>query len=436
MFAPKKDGTKRFCVDYRRLNALTVRDTYPIPRMDECIDSLGDAKVLTTLDCNAGYWQISLRREDWDKSTFVCHSGSYLFKRVPFGLTNAPATFQRTLDIVLSAYKWQTCLVYIDDIIIYSKNDESHFRHLEEVLSTLHRANISLKLEKCEFFTTRVRYLGHIIEPGRLSIDKAIVASLKEVKRPRTQQELRSFIGLCNVYRRFVGNFAHIAAPLNRLLQKGESVELTRSEEPQESSFRALIEVIVSPPVLALPKKGLPYSVDTDASSYQVGAALFQDREGVRKPIGYWSRSLHTYEKNYSKTEQECLALVWAVITLRPYLIYEHFTVQTDHAALGWLLSVTDPSGRLIRWRLRLAEFSFEILYKKGKTNAQADALSRLSSTGSTTVEAEEDDIPCFYCEVKSDNHTLATPHALEWTWIPRWELSLTEVISPALTSY
>lgn len=400
VLAPKKDGTYRFCVDYRRLNNITVRDSYPLPRMDDCIDSLGDAKYMSTLDCNSGYWQIPLKPSHRDRTTFVCHEGTFRFKRMPFGLTNGPATFQRALDIVLAGYKWQTCLVYLDDIIIFSKDAESHLRHVEQILSALHKANVTIKLGKCAFFTQKVRYLGHIIEPGKLSIDETVTKALKEAEQPRNKQELRSFLGLCNVYRRFVPGYTNISAPLNKLLKADSPDTIADLDEDQETAFRRLIDAVTSPPVLALPKNGLPYSVDTDASSYQVGAALFQtDEEGRRKPLGYWSRTLNAHEKNYSVSEKECLAVVWALTTLRPYLLFEDFIVHTDHASLRWLMNVSDPSGRLIRWRLRLSEFKFQIQYKKGICNSQADALSRLGTRGGTEVDAEEDEIPCFQLE-------------------------------------
>ena len=221
VLVPKPDGSLRFCVDYRKLNEATVKDAYPIPRMDECIDSMGDANLFTTLDCNSGYWQIPVDPRDRDKTTFVCHAGSYRYRRMPFGLTNAPATFQRTLDLLLSAYKWKFCIVYLDDIFIFSWTFDVHLEKVDKVLVTLRRAGVSLKLKKCHFFTDTVNYLGHIIRPGLLSVDQSRVAALKHAQNPRTQSELRSFLGLCNVYRRFVQRYSYLAAPLNQFLKEG-----------------------------------------------------------------------------------------------------------------------------------------------------------------------------------------------------------------------
>jgi Reverse transcriptase (RNA-dependent DNA polymerase) len=221
VLVPKPDGSLRFCVDYRKLNSITVKDTYPLPRMDESIDSLGDAAIFSTLDCNSGYWQIPINEEDRDKTTFTSHVGAYRFIRMPFGLCNAPATFQRSLDIILSRVKCKSCLVYLDDVIVFSRTIEEHFGHLQEVLSLLERAGITLKLSKCHFFKDTVDYLGHVIVPGRLAIATKNTDALKQAKHPTTQTELPSFLGLCNVYRRFVPNFSRIARPLNDLLKKG-----------------------------------------------------------------------------------------------------------------------------------------------------------------------------------------------------------------------
>jgi hypothetical protein len=204
----------RFCVDYRRLNMITVPDTYPLPRMDECIDSLGDAVVFTNLDCNSGYWKIPVHPGDRDKTTFTSHYGTYRFLRLPFGLRNAPATFQRAIDIILSGVKWKTCLVYLDDVIVFSGSRSAHLAHVAEVLTLLGNAGLSLKLNKCHFFSETVDYLGHVIRPGRLGVAEKNTTALKTAPLARTQTELRSFLGLCNVYRRFVPRLPAIAAPL------------------------------------------------------------------------------------------------------------------------------------------------------------------------------------------------------------------------------
>ncbi|CDF40057.1 unnamed protein product [Chondrus crispus] len=269
---------------------------------------------------------------------------------MPFGLMNAPATFQRMLDILLSGYRWKSCFIYLDDIIIFSKDYDTHLKNVDR----------------------------------------------SQKRLPRTQTELRSFLGMCNVYRRFIDHFAKIAAPLTAMLRKGGPDVLPNLDKEQTTAFQTLKECLISPPVLKLPRLGRPYSLDTDASDAQLGCTLLQTHEdGHRYPVGYWSRTLSSAECNYSTTEKECLAIVWAVQTLRPYLERERFTVNSDHHSLRRLMNLADASGRLARWRLRLAEYDSDVTYVKGIKNCLADALSRIPSTGGTTVPIDEE-IPCY----------------------------------------
>jgi len=392
----KKDGSPRFCVDYRKLNAVTIRDSYPIPRMDDCIDSLGNARVFTTLDCNSGYWQIPVAPEDKDKTAFVTHTGSWQFIRMPFGLTNAPATFQRALDILLAGVKWQFCLVYLDDVIIFSETEEKHISHVDNVLQILHQAGVTLKLKKSEFFRKSVDYLGHRLRPGKLAILDSGTEALREAQYPRNQTQLKSYLGSCNVYRRFVKNFAKVAAPLTDLLKKGLPFELEAPTQEQLDSFNRLRDALLNPPILRLPKPGIPYVLDVDASKAQLGCTLLQQQEdGILHPVGYWSRTMTDAQKNYTTTEKECLAVFWAITLLRPYLEGTRFTIRTDHNALTWILSITPSEGRLARWRLRLAEFDFDIQYRPGVKNLVPDSLSRIETTGVDTCVLDEE-IPTF----------------------------------------
>jgi len=218
VLVPKKDGTLRFCVDYPLVNVVTKKDSYPLPRMDECVDSLGEVTIFSTLDCNAGYWQVAIAPEDGKKTVFVCHEGAYQYKRMPFGLTNAPATFQRALDIILFGVKWQSCLIYLDDVIVYSKTEEEYVSHFDRVLRLLRDAGVTLRLPKCRFFRKTVENLRHEIKPGRLGVMDAHTSALREARFPTTRTQVRSFVGMCNVFRRFVPNFARMAAPLKDLM--------------------------------------------------------------------------------------------------------------------------------------------------------------------------------------------------------------------------
>ena len=396
ILVPKPDGSLRFCVDYRKLNGITVRDSYPMPRMDECIDSLGSATVFSTLDCNSGYWQLPVAREDQDKTTFTCHAGSYKFLRLPFGLRNAPATFQRAMDIILARVRWRFVLVYLDDIIIFSRGAEEHLSHLESVLKLLQEAGATLRIPKCHFFKEQVKYLGHILRPGKLAIYGRNLEAINKAMPPKNKTQVRSFLGMCNVYRRFVAGYTKIAHPLNQKVRKDQP-ETWETLSPEEiEAFNQLKKSLVTAPILALPREGYPYTLDTDASEYQLGCCLLQAQpDGALHPIGYWSRSLTPAEKNYSSTEKECLALVWAVQYLRPYLEGQRFTIRTDHDALKWLMNLRDPRGRLARWSLRLQEYDYEVIYKPGRSHALADGPSRLSTLGLDESHFD-DDIPCL----------------------------------------
>lgn len=404
LFVPKKDGKLRFCVDYRKLNALTKRDSYPIPRIDECLDSLGDASYFSSLDANSGYWQLKIAEADREKTAFVCHAGTFQYRRMPFGLTNAPATFQRALDVILSAFTWKTCIVYLDDVVIFSKDIEAHIRDVDKILTIMESAGLTLNIAKCHFFTKDLMYLGHKIRPGSLTVDPVTIKALREASPPINQSELRSFLGLANVYRRFIPAFAGIATPLYELLRKTAPVQLDAFGKPEKDAFDKLRLALTSAPILTLPRPGRPYRLETDASNYQLGCTLLQEGEdSLWHPVGYWSRKLIAAERHYSTTEKECLAVVWAVRTLRPYLAFDHFTVVTDHASLRWLMTLTDPGGRLMRWRLRLAEYDFDVVYRRGADHHAADTMSRLETTGTTLPEPDVTEIPALF--IGDDEH-------------------------------
>jgi Reverse transcriptase (RNA-dependent DNA polymerase)/RNase H-like domain found in reverse transcriptase len=395
---PKPDGSTRFFVDYRKLNALTTRDVYPLPRMDECLDSLGEAEYFTTLDANTGFWQIEVAPEDRDKTTFSCHVGMYQFSRMPFGLVNAPATFQRSMDNILSEVRRESIIVYLDDVIIFSRNFEDHVRHLEVVLRKLGEAGATLKFSKCHFFRQSVDYLGHMNLPHKLQVQAKNVKSIAKAEPPSTKTQVRSFLGLCGVYRRFVPNYTAIANPLTALTRKGTAEQFELNSEELEA-FEVLKKLLRKPPTLSLPREVRLYAIETDASYTQIGCVLQQaDEKGIWHPLWYWSRQLNAAECNYSATEKEALGIVSAVTHLRPYVERTHFVVRTDHSSLQWLLSITGDNPLLVRWRLRLSEFTFDIQYKPGLVNNVADVLYRLKKSGcyQETLDLE---VPCISVE-------------------------------------
>ena len=315
---------------------------------------------------------------------------------MPFGLKNAPATFQRALDIILSGVRWQVCLVYLDDVIVFSKTYDEHVEHLDRVLTLLRDAGVSLKLAKCKFFQDRVEYLGHVISPGKLAVADKYADALRECEFPKSLTQIRSFLEACNVYRRFVRDFAKVARPLTEMTRKDATPDYEKPTPEQVDAFETLRARLTSPPILALPRHGKPYKLDTDASGYQLGCSLLQQQDdGEWKPVGYWSYTLTDTERGYSPTERECYAVVWAVTSLRPYIEGTRFTVRTDHDSLRWLMNFTEATGRLCRWRLRLDQFEFDIEYRPGRVHQVPDALSRLL-TPRASDETIDDDIPTY----------------------------------------
>jgi hypothetical protein len=251
---PKSDGSIRFCIDYTRINALTAREVYPLPRMDECLDSLGEAEYFSTLDANTGFWQIEVCEKERDKATFSCHSGMYRFKRMPFGLVNAPATFQKAMDNILADLRWESVIVYLDDVIIFSRSFEEHVRHLTLVLQKLSEAGATLKFSKCQFFRRSVDYLGHRILPHKLQVLAKYVESIAKAVEPTKKTQVRSFLGLCGIYHRFVPNYAAIAKPLTNLTKKGAAENFVLTETEQKA-FGTLKARLISAPTLSLPRE-------------------------------------------------------------------------------------------------------------------------------------------------------------------------------------
>jgi len=372
----KKDGSKRFCVDYRRLNAVTVPDRYPLPRIDDLLQQLGGARYFTTLDLASGYWQVPVAPEDIPKTAFRTSFGHYEWLVMPFGVCGGPPTFQRLMDFTLDGLLGVCVLVYLDDVIVYSRTLEEHLQHLAAVFARLRAANLHLKLSKCTFGATRVHFLGHIASADGLQPDPAKIAAVANMAPPTNIEGVRAFLGFCTYYRRFVHDFAAVAEPLNRLLRKGSEFQWT----PEcDRAFHELKKRLTSPPILAFPDPSKPFELHTDASAYAIGSVLVQrDDAGNERPVAYDSRTLSAPERNYSATERECLAVVWAVRQHRHLLLGQHFTVVTDHSALQWLRTAKEPAGRLARWVLELQPFNFTIVHRSGKKHQDADALSRL----------------------------------------------------------
>jgi len=371
----KKDGTIRFCVDYRQLNDVTRKDAYPLPRKDETLDALSGAKVFTTLDLASGYWQVEMSAADREKTAFATRHGLFEFQVMSFGLCNAPGTFQRLMEFVLAGLQWQKCLVYLDDVIVYGRDFDEHLERLAEVFRRFRQAGLKLKPSKCCFLRPRVPYLGHVISAEGVSTDPAKIEAVKRWPVPSRVTDVRSFLGLASYYRRFIQDFAEIAAPLHRPTAK--TTEKFKWTPECDRAFRILKEKLVSAPVLAFPCFGEEFVVDCDASDYGLGAVISQRQDGDERVIAYASRVLEDRERRYSTTKKEMLAMVYAIKHFRYYLYGRPFTVRTDHNALKWLQSFKEPEGQVARWLEMLALYDYRTEHRPGKKHQNADALSR-----------------------------------------------------------
>lgn len=365
----------RMVIDYRQLNAKTIEDKYPLPNIEEILDKLGRAQYFSTIDLASGYHQIEMHPEDVEKTAFSTNHGHWEFLRMPFGLRNAPATFQRLMDLILRDLLYNTCLVYLDDIIVYSTSLEEHIEKLRNVFQRLREHNLKVQPLKSEFLKKHVEYLGHELTPNGVTPNQRKVQDILNFPVPKTEKEIRSFLGLTGYYRRFIDNYAKITKPLTKCLKKKAKIIIN---DDFIKAVDKLKELITNEPILKYPDFEQPFILTTDASDFALGAVLSQNEENIEKPVAYASRTLSNTETKYSTTEKELLAIVWACKHFRPYLYGRKFVIYTDHKPLTWLMSLKDPNSRLTRWRLKLAEYNFEIKYKQGSINSNADALSRI----------------------------------------------------------
>ena len=371
------------CIDFRKLNDITNKDNYPLPRIDEIPDELAGAKFFSSLDATCGYYQIEMEEESKAKIAFRWKSGFYEFNRMPFGLCNAPATFQRMMDLIFRDINRVFVIPYLDDIIIYSRTEEEHIEHLEETLKRLKNAGISLNKKKCKFFKKEICMLGNIVTEGIVKPDKAKIEAIRAFNKPETIKELRSFLGLLNYCRGFIPGLAKHEVPLSNLL-KGESKRSIKAitwDETSSKAFEYLRNTLGEETMRAQPDFDKTFILTTDTSGYAYGAILSQRQDnGIEKMIYAYSKTMDQAQRNYSVTDKEPLGVVKSMEHIRRYLLGKKFILRTDHKALIYLANASDPSSRMLRWRLKMQEYEYQIEHIQGELNG-ADGLSRYCNT-------------------------------------------------------
>lgn len=369
----KKDGSWRFCVDYRHLNALTIKNKYPLPIVDELLDELHGAIYFSKLDMKFGYHQIRLKVADEHKTTFKTHSGHWEFKVMPFGLTNAPATFQAAMNTLFESLLRKTVLIFMDDILFFSKTLEDHKKHLQEVFDILKSNNLYLKQSKCSFAKAKIEYLGHVISRAGVATTPDKIEAVREWEPPLDAKQLRSFLGLAGYYRKFIKDYGLISKPLTDLLKKNVQFVWT---SPHQQCFETLKKALITVPVLSLPDFSKEFTIETDASDKGIGAVLMQQGH----PIAYLSKALSKKTQTLSTYEKECLAIILAVDKWKSYLQHLPFSIATDQKSLIHLGEQKLTDGVQHKAFVKLLGLQYKLQYKKGLENKAADALSRKTS--------------------------------------------------------
>lgn len=374
----KRSGEYRVCFDGRKLNSVTVDDSYPMPLIDSILNKLRDAKFLTSIDLKSAFFQIPLEPESRPKTAFAVYGkGLFEFRVMPFGLSNAPKTMARLMDQVIGPSLEPFCFSYLDDIIIATPDFSTHLDILKKVFSRLKEANLTVNLKKCQFCRPSLTFLGFVVDQQGLRTDPEKVSAIMNYSVPRNTTEIKRLIGLVSWYRRFIKDFSTICSPILALLhgrKKGQPITWTPEAD---DAFKEIKIRLTSAPVLASPDFSKPFIIQCDASDTAVGSVLYQSCDGIEHPVAYASRTLNKCERKYSVTEKELCSLLFAVEKFRSFIEGTRFTVETDHASLLWLTNISNPSGRLARWAIRLSQFNFDIVHRKGTQNVVADALSR-----------------------------------------------------------
>ena len=373
---PKADGSYRMCTDYRKVNILTKSDTYPIPRIDDCIDRVGSAKFVSKFDLLKGFWQVPLTDRAKEISAFVTSDGLFQYKVMPFGMKNSPATFQRMINSVISGLS--NCEAYIDDVILHSDTWDNHLQAISAFFDRLSDAKLTVNLTKSEFGCAHVIYLGHVVGQGHVKPFNAKVSAISNFPIPECKRQLMRFLGVAGYYRKFCPNFSTISEPLTCLLKKNVPFVWTDS---CQTAFEKLKAILESSPVLSAPDFSAPFKLAVDASDVAAGAVLLQeDNDGIDHPLCYFSRKFDKSQRNYSTIEKECLSLILALHHFEVYVTSSSQTVVVycDHNPLVFIHKMSNKNQRLLRWGLILQKYDLDIRHIKGKDNIVADCLSRI----------------------------------------------------------
>lgn len=393
----KRDGGVRWCIDYRNLNAVTEKDVFPLPLIEECIDTLAGNSIFSKLDANSAYWQVPIKESDRSKTAFNTKHGLFQFVKMSFGLCNAPATYSRIMQLVLRGLTWKIVLAFMDDILVMGKNFAEHLCNLEAIFERFRRFQLKLKPSKCEFLKEQVEFLGRMVSKNGLEAGDKHIKRVGSWPSPKTTKEVEQFLGFANYHRSFIQNYAHISNPLYKLTGKNKFVW----EDIHEDAFCELKKALTSTPVLALPTKEDQFVLDTDASNDAIGGELLQIQNREERTISFASFSLTHEQIKYCTTRKELLAVVRMVRHFRHYLLGRHFVVRTDHSSLQWLMNFRNPQTQLARWLEELGQYNMTIVHRPGKQHQNADGLSRIPQTdlcGKYRVDIKLEDLPCGGC--------------------------------------
>ncbi|KAK3093065.1 hypothetical protein FSP39_010650 [Pinctada imbricata] len=400
----KRDGSVRWCVDYRALNKVTKKDVFPLPLVEECLDSLSGNKWFSKLDATWGYWQVKIKDSDKCKTAFITKYGLFQFKRMPFGLCNAPATFSRVMNLVLKGLHWSIVFAFLDDVLVLGTDPFNHINNLTDVFQRFREYGIKLKAKKCDLFQTEVEYLGRTVGRDGVKVSKSFIETMNKWTVPTCTKDVEKLCGFANYHRTFIKDFAKITTPLYELTGKNPF----HWEERHQIAFEALKSALSSAPALTLATTDGKFILDTDASDFAIGAELSQVQDGEERCIAYCSFALTPEQRRYCTTRKELLAVVRFTRHFRHYLLGRPFDIRTDHSSLQWLMNLKNLNGQLARWLEELSQYMMTIHHRPGKKHVNADALSRLSESEFCPFYQPDilpSELPCGGCKYCTKVH-------------------------------